>query len=1763
MIAGQLELIMFSNVARIAADMAKAQNLVGNAVATIEKGLAAIGVGFSAHALIEKINSVVDAMDKLKESSEKTGGSVENLSKLKFFSDLSGSSVEGLTGALVKLSKGESAASNETAAFSQALKFLGLNAKDSEGNLKTADVLYGEIAKKLFEYQDGAGKAAIAVALMGKSGADQLPTMKKMIELGEIEASTTTAQAEQAEAYKVEVARLNHEKEILWNTVSGSLLPTMTDFVTVLLNASRETDSLSSKAKAFASDNSMQTWAQETGLFVAQMIDVLRAMGSTVIAIVASVKTGMADVEVFTRTMNLLDPVKVAAQLAAGQHPVDELKAAIEREGELARIAREALANVFSDSATAMADSYTERIAKTNAFNAAMKGLQDDFVAASKEERDALDLLYGEAEKKPLNFALGDAKLEAAELKLYQNAMKSLQDQLGALNQQTELEKITEHLYGIEIMDADGKIIHITGSLERLGRARADNVQQVAAEIDVLKQRNMVYEAWAKRIVEIIALAEKEWLVLSERRTANARQISDIEFETKLLKDEAPLAQAGLLTKAEEIRLISQVRLQRELDNSDREIEKKLRADLIALGDIETAQQREKAEQLMSDAETQKLAARLALVGRSAAQLQNDLAKLAADRTWVAGVRGAFNDYVDNATNTGKLVREALSRGFTALEDTVYDMIRHTKFSFGGLIDFMKDALARLAAQQITLRIVGTIGTSLGLTGAANAAGGALSAAGSGMNILSGGNTIYNVASGNSWLSGIFGGGAPVAGTVGAPAVGELAGLTMTQAPVYGAGGELLSAAVFGEAVKDGAASGIAGALGAIPAWGWIAAGGLLAYGLFSGGKETVQGSGSASISPGGTVERLTGQLHGGYDPTAVMNLSAQTVQKFADIVAQLGGTISRRFGVGIGQGGGGEYNVVPDIAGRQLADKAGLDAAGAQLEAVRAMMYGLQQAADFPEYIKKVFAAIDAGTASAEQINSAVEFAAKLKTIHENLSETRPAFQILTDAADDLKEKLGTSGATFKTDFLAAIEAGITPEALADWEKLAGLLDNVNATVASFAADQASLVDHFSSPAQKLATAQEAINAAAEKYGVVAPQNAAQLREIVAGLDKTNPAHQQLITELKALSPAFDLVFGSMEDFTQITADVASTIDSFKTPAQQYAAAQAAINAMVAKYNYQGPVTVAMYTAILGSINTSTEAGAAFAKELLGLAGSFDLLASKTAMYSEQRVQHEWDAMTPAQQQASDQMRLSSFATAYDYSGPQTIDMLNLVESGIDLTTAAGIAWYEQLETLRPALERTAERTLAVEEAQRNTAITNDALSDRIAVLSGQRTQKEISRELQMAEAERNLGVSTDATTLNLIRQTWAQEDLSEATAGAADLWNRFATPAQQMAKATADVNAVFEEFGIAVPQSGEALANLINGLDLTDPAMQRFVNALLGLGNELDTVIPKVNSVVKTFDQLDSFAMAKTRFETLMSGVGESIRNLSGGDYGKEMSDTWNFLNSQIPHLRARQEEIARSGGFGTPEYAAIGTEIVDIENKMRELQTDMTRYAQFEAQIPGHGKDLLELQRWYDEQRALYEGNEEALTIIEADYQQRRRDIINTANEELLRQQQQLLDWLKGNALDQNLSPLTAQQKLVEAQRQYAERLRLAQEHDPAAMADITRYADALLAAEKAVYGFGGDYSAMYAQVRADIESIVDSLHPVADPGITQVSTNIIQLRSSTEDMKEVLARLQERTIEKLEDIRIEVVDAINSSGNRQAAATAAAAVLHKRA
>jgi len=662
MIAGTLEVQMLANLARITDDMSKANSIVGNAVRDMEKILGTLGIGFSATMLLDKINSVVEGMDKLKNASEKTGASVENLSKLQFFAGVSGSSIDAVTQGLAKLSKGMAGAGVDTLASSQALKFLGLSAKDAAGNLKDPSALMEEIAKKLYVYQDGAGKSAIMTTLFGKAGAELIPTLKKMVELAGIEASVTTEQARAAEEYQIELARLNQQKEILWNTLVSALLPSMQTFVGVLLDASKNTDSLAGSVKGLAADGSITTWADNALLGVAALMDVMITLGNKVSEIEAPFQ------KYFNAISNGYAAITIAASGASDAIKNNALtmlreQAALE---EAARKRREASGSLLTT------PTYT------GTFDAVKAGINARGNATGPWS-GPVDQYGQPLPQKQLNFALGDAAKAAAQLKLYEGAMQSLEKQYFNLTHAGEVALIMYET--------------TTGTLKKLTPEEKASLMVMAAKIQAYKDMVTIQEEAVKQVEALYGAQEKSSVIEKDYAIAQRLNIDEMNFA---------------------ITLIGKTTHEQELLTAARKIDLDLQKQLEALpmneyGGIAYSAQAD-AERILKTYETAK-ASILGLIS----------ARQTAERSWATGTQQAFNDYLDNATNAAQHAKDFWGSSFKGMEDMLTNFFMHGKLGVKDFVTVIEQALAKLAAQTFVVNVVGSVsgGAASGAAGSA------------------------------------------------------------------------------------------------------------------------------------------------------------------------------------------------------------------------------------------------------------------------------------------------------------------------------------------------------------------------------------------------------------------------------------------------------------------------------------------------------------------------------------------------------------------------------------------------------------------------------------------------------------------------------------------------------------------------------------------------------------------------------------------------------------------------------------------------------------------------------------------------------------------------------------------------------------------------------------------------------------------------------------------------------------------------------------
>jgi lambda family phage tail tape measure protein len=173
-----------NNIRRLGNSMQGLQGQAKNAAlgfSNLKSAVAGFGAAIAGSAIVAGLTAVVkrtiDLGDELGKMSARTGVAQNALIGLRNAAALSDVSNESLGKSLTKLNVNlvKAAEGNENLArkFSQ----LGVRIKDSDGQVVSADKALKQLADRFANMPDGAQKAAAAVAIFGKSGADLIPLL--------------------------------------------------------------------------------------------------------------------------------------------------------------------------------------------------------------------------------------------------------------------------------------------------------------------------------------------------------------------------------------------------------------------------------------------------------------------------------------------------------------------------------------------------------------------------------------------------------------------------------------------------------------------------------------------------------------------------------------------------------------------------------------------------------------------------------------------------------------------------------------------------------------------------------------------------------------------------------------------------------------------------------------------------------------------------------------------------------------------------------------------------------------------------------------------------------------------------------------------------------------------------------------------------------------------------------------------------------------------------------------------------------------------------------------------------------------------------------------------------------------------------------------------------------------------------------------------------------------------------------------------------
>lgn len=200
----------------------------------IAAGLTAAAVaGATAFAAMGK--AAIDNADNLYKMSQQAGVSTESLSQLEHAANLSDVSLDQLGTSLAKLNRTAVDAARGSTTAARAFEEIGVAVQDSEGRIRDTEEILLDVADSFARMEDGAGKAATAQALFGRSGAQLIPFLNQGragLEAMKNEAHafglTVTEEAgAAAEQFNDNLTRLQAQAKGLVNKFVESVLPTL------------------------------------------------------------------------------------------------------------------------------------------------------------------------------------------------------------------------------------------------------------------------------------------------------------------------------------------------------------------------------------------------------------------------------------------------------------------------------------------------------------------------------------------------------------------------------------------------------------------------------------------------------------------------------------------------------------------------------------------------------------------------------------------------------------------------------------------------------------------------------------------------------------------------------------------------------------------------------------------------------------------------------------------------------------------------------------------------------------------------------------------------------------------------------------------------------------------------------------------------------------------------------------------------------------------------------------------------------------------------------------------------------------------------------------------------------------------------------------------------------------------------------------------------------------------------------------------------
>lgn len=192
---GTLDIKVLANIASMVSDLGKAQaestraaremqaqwNEAGKLIKESLRGaFELVGISASIAGFRELMATSMETAAHMQDMAQSLGASTQTIQTLSYAAGVSGANLDSMTGALEKLEESAVAAASGNRQSVEAFRAIGISASQAAELMRDPDKLIQTVTAHMAQFADGSGKTAVAMQLMGRGAAENIPLINKL-----------------------------------------------------------------------------------------------------------------------------------------------------------------------------------------------------------------------------------------------------------------------------------------------------------------------------------------------------------------------------------------------------------------------------------------------------------------------------------------------------------------------------------------------------------------------------------------------------------------------------------------------------------------------------------------------------------------------------------------------------------------------------------------------------------------------------------------------------------------------------------------------------------------------------------------------------------------------------------------------------------------------------------------------------------------------------------------------------------------------------------------------------------------------------------------------------------------------------------------------------------------------------------------------------------------------------------------------------------------------------------------------------------------------------------------------------------------------------------------------------------------------------------------------------------------------------------------------------------------------------------------------